>query len=37
MTLRKEGTNMSIIHRPNFADIIVDHPIDKFNVAIGNS
>lgn len=32
MTLRAEGTNMPVIRRPNFTDITVDHPIDKFNV-----
>ncbi len=36
MTLRAEDTNMPVIRRPNFADITVDHPIDKFNVTVGN-
>ncbi len=36
MTLRAEETDMPVIRRPNFADITVDHPIDKFNVTIGN-
>ncbi len=36
MTLRAEGTDMPVIRRPNFADITVDHPIDKFNVTVGN-
>ncbi len=36
MTLRAEDTNMPVIRRPNFADITVDHPIDKFSVTVGN-
>ncbi len=36
LTLRAEDTDMPVIRRPNFADVTVDHPIDKFNVTVGN-
>jgi hypothetical protein len=36
MTLRSNGKDCQVIRRPNFADITVDHPINNFNVTIGN-
>ena len=36
MTLMSHGKDCQVIRRSNFADVTVEHPLDNFNVTIGN-